>query len=159
MLGALCGGIRQCIVDIWNTCEQLPVCVHEIWHQRRREGEISDFEVAVGQAIAQELGRTQSPGNPGQGPEPAAPEEQPDQALVNSTQHGESCSDYLHPFPCCTVPALSPGSANSSACLLGARPSNRGKGVVLAEDCVPQAQTRQQWRTLGMRPWRRARCL
>ena len=112
MLGALCGGIRQCIVDIWNTCELQPACVHEIWHLRRREGQISDLEVGVGQAIAQELGRTQSRGSPGQGPEPAAPEEQPDQDLGNSTRHGESCSDIFQPFLCCTVPAHSPGSAN-----------------------------------------------
>ena len=98
MLGALCGGVRQCIVDIWNTCEQQPTCVHEIWHLRRREGLITDFEVTVGQAIAQELGRTQSQGTPGQEPKPTAPEEQPDQAIGKSTQHGESCSDCFQPF-------------------------------------------------------------
>lgn len=127
MLGALCGGIRQCIVDIWNTCEQQPACVHKFWHQRRREGLISDFEVTVGQAIAQELGRTQSQGNPGQGPKPAAPKEQPDQALSKSTQHGESCSDYFQSLPCCTVPAHSPGSANKPCLSPGPKALNQGQ--------------------------------
>ena len=45
MLGALCGANKVCSSELWKVCEQKPECVHDIWHLRREQGQISELQV------------------------------------------------------------------------------------------------------------------
>ena len=47
MLGAMCGANKECAAELWKVCEQEPQCIHDIWHLRREQGEISELQVPI----------------------------------------------------------------------------------------------------------------
>lgn len=98
MLGALCGSIRRCVEDLWGACEGGPQCVHEIWHERRRGGLVTEVQMALGQAIADELARTQAGRSPApKEPEQAAPAQgEPGDARDNFTADAGACMPLVH---------------------------------------------------------------
>ena len=59
MLSALCAGAEGCIERLWRECERQPRCVLQIWHSRMEQGQVSQKQAALAEALAEELRRTQ----------------------------------------------------------------------------------------------------
>lgn len=59
MLSALCAGAEGCIERLWRECERQPRCVLQIWHSRMEQGQVSQKQAALAEALAEELRRAQ----------------------------------------------------------------------------------------------------
>ena len=59
MLSALCAGAEGCIERLWRECKRQPRCVFQIWHSRMEQGQVSQKQAALAEALAEGLRRAQ----------------------------------------------------------------------------------------------------
>ena len=59
MLSALCAGAEGCIERLWRECERQPRCVFQIWQSRMEQGQVSQKQAALTEALAEGLRRAQ----------------------------------------------------------------------------------------------------
>ena len=59
MLAALCTRAEGCIEKLWRECQRQSRCVFQIWQSRAEQGQVSQKQAALAEALAEELRRAQ----------------------------------------------------------------------------------------------------